>query len=401
MNSNSGNGNGDGHTKIFDLQKAEDPLLAKIVPQARRQCCEDTRLTEGARMLYCWLTDCSLWFGVYIRKGVIKFADTDLAKKFSVSRKTIQNWKHALETTGRIWLTERWNKNSFPTTVYNITAIVGQAELPLSQDSADGSLTDHETFAASNRHPGRFLKRGSKGKFACRLHGEVGCELCRQRTPSPPETARPPQEAKTPQAVVNEGPAGKNLPATSATNCQPPAQPIALGQRNQLPAPTAIDCRGGAQPIAVADGNPLPLSSVTSYAGGAQPVAGNGRAGDVSLESPETTFERSTLNARNGGAGARKLNGEDLFLADVRAMMEAWKPGSGKTELSGSGAWWRLSYRQSPDLMQRILAEVRCLVKEGRIKINPGSAAVDLFNRWGGVKAQRQQKAAATTAACT
>lgn len=80
-------------------------------------------------------------------------------------------------------------------------------------------------------------------------------------------------------------------------------------------------------------------------------------------------------------------------------MMESWKKGSSKGELSGSGAWWRMSYRCQPDLMRRILAEVSAMIKESKIKFNPGSTAVDLFKRWGGVQGQRKQKATVGAAA--
>jgi hypothetical protein len=49
--------------------------------------------------------------------------------------------------------------------------------------------------------------------------------------------------------------------------------------------------------------------------------------------------------------------------------------------------------------MRKILSEVICMIRENKIKFNPGSAAVDLFKRWGGVNSQRKQKAAGRTAA--
>lgn len=66
--------------------------------------------------------------------------------------------------------------------------------------------------------------------------------------------------------------------------------------------------------------------------------------------------------------------------------MENWRKGSSKGEQSQSGAFFRMSYRKSPDLARRVLAEVHSMVKEGRIKFNPGSAFVDLWSRWGGGK---------------
>ena len=67
----NGNGNGtNGHSKtdgVFGLVRKEDPMWTQIVPKARRTVIFNTRICEGARMLYCLLTDCSLWPGVNMR----------------------------------------------------------------------------------------------------------------------------------------------------------------------------------------------------------------------------------------------------------------------------------------------------------------------------------------------
>src|SRR5947209_8817965 len=94
------NGNGtltNGHDKIFDIKRSDDPLLSKVVPEARRRVCQNTKIPESARMFFCWLTDVSLLFGQAIRKGVVKFSDADLAARFKVSDKTIRNWKRWIE----------------------------------------------------------------------------------------------------------------------------------------------------------------------------------------------------------------------------------------------------------------------------------------------------------------
>src|SRR4030095_4144195 len=90
------------------------------------------------------------------------------------------------------------------------------------------------------------------------------------------------------------------------------------------------------------------------------------------------SFKRSTgLNAQKRGGKPRKASAENIFLLDVAAMCERWKKGSGKGELSGSGAWWRLAFRADPELMGRVLADTLCAVKEGRIKTTPGQMAAD------------------------
>ena len=97
----------------------------------------------------------------------------------------------------------------------------------------------------------------------------------------------------------------------------------------------------------------------------------------------EESFKRSTGERAVAAVKMGKKNSpENIFLLDVGAMMEKWKKGSSKGELANSGAWWRLSYRNNRDLMQRVLAETIQMVKEGTIKTNPGATAVDIHNRW-------------------
>jgi hypothetical protein len=280
------NGNGNGHGKIFDLSPKEDATLAKVAPNARKECCRDTSLTEGARMFFCYLTDCALTFGTYIRRGVVKFADSDLARQFDVSPKTIRNWKRALQARGRIWLTERWNKNSFPTTVYNITALVGQPELPLDVESRDGSIVADENFSASNRHPGRFLRRDpASGNWACRMHGVSGCSICRSNRRGGGFQDRPQNQPKTDKKATDKGPCEKILPSTTAIDYRAPRKQITAHHGKNLPTPTAKFYRGGGKPFTVAHGKNLPLPTVTDCRGQRKEVADNGKTvdGDLSI----------------------------------------------------------------------------------------------------------------------
>jgi hypothetical protein len=65
-------------------------------------------------------------------------------------------------------------------------------------------------------------------------------------------------------------------------------------------------------------------------------------------------------------------------------MMEHWRKGTAKSELSNSGGWWRIAFRADADLMRRVLAETLRAAKEHEIKETPGQYAVDIWKRWGG-----------------
>jgi len=233
--------------------------------------------------MFCYLVDCALTFGTYIRRGVVKFADSDLAREFNVHPKTIFNWKKALEARGRVWITERWNKNSFPSTVYNITAIVGQRELPLNVESQDGSLVEDQNFTSNRRRRQAVRHDSTTGKFVCRLHGQSGCVLCRAALP--PRIYLEPSAAETLEKSQQNSHSRKILPSTTATDCHPPRQLVAAHNGNGLPSSSASNCHPERQPFAAGDGKPLPQSTATDCHPDRKTVADNKKTRDRDLSS--------------------------------------------------------------------------------------------------------------------
>jgi hypothetical protein len=96
-----------------------------------------------------------------------------------------------------------------------------------------------------------------------------------------------------------------------------------------------------------------------------------------STSTQRLSAERSVRSAQKALPVRR---GERSFLEDVAAL---WPAGSGsaRRELWNWGGWWRLRFREDPDKAQRVLAEVRSMVKERRVTTNPGAAAFDLWKR--------------------
>jgi hypothetical protein len=88
--------------------------------------------------------------------------------------------------------------------------------------------------------------------------------------------------------------------------------------------------------------------------------------------------ERST---RSASAHPQKDSGESAFLLDVRRALQLWSPAFADTELDNWGGWWRNRYRENGKKALRVLAEIRGMVREGRIRGNPGAAAGDLWKR--------------------
>lgn len=311
QNGTNGNGHANGNKGIFDLVQKADPLLSQIVPAARRRVCTMTSICEAARMFYCYLTDMSLLPGVNSRKGVVKFSDYDLAMRFEVSDKTIRNWKRALESNKVIWLTEKFMKNTFPQTVYNITAIVGEPPLPMNVDGDDGSVPEDEVYTSNRRRQRAVRRSNQSGKFTCRIHGEAGCKICRRQTP--PTLPMPEVSPEISQNQAENDTAGKILPRTTAIDFRPPRQPFAAHGGNELPSPTAIDFRGGRQMVAVGDGNGLPLSAANGCRGERQTVADNGKTLGLVRGSPRDKKGEST--PRNEVEEAAMEEGDTGFMA--------------------------------------------------------------------------------------
>lgn len=90
-----------------------------------------------------------------------------------------------------------------------------------------------------------------------------------------------------------------------------------------------------------------------------------------------------TLNSKllkEGGSGETGLvDGQRTTEADLLA---EYVELCGKASLETYGGAWRLRIRNQPDLVRRILAEVRDMLKTKRIKKDAGAAAYDLWKRW-------------------
>ena len=282
------NGNGhNGHDQKSGIVAKEDPLLSTVVPNARKRIATNNKLTFGARNYFQWATDQSLTFGSYIRRGVFKISDHDAGIRFKVDARTVRNWKRELEPTGEIWFTEKWMKNSFPQTVYNITAIVGQANLPLNADSDDGSLADDEIFSSNRRRQQSARRNAGSGMFVCRAHGQSGCELCRQHR-TPPRVPATLTAPETLQNSAENDTVGNFLPPTTEKINRPPRKGFSAHHGKNLPPPTEAICRDARKEFSAVDGKDLPLSTEKRFRGERKQFADKGKTRDIDLGSKES-----------------------------------------------------------------------------------------------------------------
>ena len=91
-----------------------------------------------------------------------------------------------------------------------------------------------------------------------------------------------------------------------------------------------------------------------------------------SPESPSTFSSSARENSSDS---------EAAFLEDLRQAIAAYSPERAAAELTNWGGWWRNRFRENPAKARRVLAELRSMIRERRIRRNPGAAAKDLWER--------------------
>ena len=106
---------------------------------------------------------------------------------------------------------------------------------------------------------------------------------------------------------------------------------------------------------------------------------------DKSKSKSKSTFNEAFNGERLTCIGSTQEKGagkEQAFLKEVREVLLLWSPAFVKDELANWGGWWRNRFREKPAKAQRVVAELRTMIKEGNIRGNPGAAAVDLWKRF-------------------
>jgi hypothetical protein len=81
--------------------------------------------------------------------------------------------------------------------------------------------------------------------------------------------------------------------------------------------------------------------------------------------------------------GSEALPGTRLLAsAKVESLMEACREVLGAAEMDLNTGLWLIRAREAPETLERVLAETKVMVREGRIWNSPAAAATDLWKRW-------------------
>ena len=176
----------------------------------------------------------------------------------------------------------------------------------------------------------------TEARAARNSRGDHSRKAAAARWRHPPK--RPPQPPETPGLPLLPGPP----PGTPDTDAPSIAPSIAPGIAPALPEPSTV-------------------KNSTEHA-------------------PNTlkTDERLTFSASTRESSAQ---GEQDFMRELKETLGLFHSVTPSAELLNWGGWWRNRFRENPDKARRVLAEVRGMIRERRIRTNPGAAANDLWAR--------------------
>ena len=173
-------------------------------------------------------------------------------------------------------------------------------------------------------------------------------------------------------------PRNGGLATTNGGSGQPPIAGVGNYPRGVL-----ATTHGGCSPTTHGGCCPLPTGGVANsrVAGLATPACGIPiRLSDGSetvKDTPDEAINRLRNRNRDGKApqDGKRQKAEEEFLESVGVIL-------GKTELQRNGGLWIKNFRTNPTRANAVIAEVRVMKLEGRIKASAPKAAIDLWKRW-------------------
>lgn len=93
---------------------------------------------------------------------------------------------------------------------------------------------------------------------------------------------------------------------------------------------------------------------------------------------PQSTNQHLTFS---GSTREQPRDAERDFLEDLRTALSGFSPGQATAEMENWGGWWRNRFREDPAKARRVLGELASMIRERKIRRNPGAAGLDLWKR--------------------
>ena len=91
---------------------------------------------------------------------------------------------------------------------------------------------------------------------------------------------------------------------------------------------------------------------------------------------------RAELLQCSGSQPPEDSGAEKELMTELLATLQAYNGKLAAKELTNWGGWWRNRFRENPAKTRRVLAEIKSMIRERRMRRNPGAAANDLWSRF-------------------
>lgn len=346
------------HEKVFELARAKTAeeiaheQNRKIAPEIRRAV-RLMSIPAAAKFLFDAILDDTFMFDFGgDGRGRLIASVRDLAKRYGHSRDSITKWAQILERKEVLWFDRCW-----PYQEWRVTAICP------APDHKANMIQKIKARASAKRAANNAATLGQSDFLA--QNGKKASKADDLGRPDPVATSH--NAATLGQSGLERR---HNVPTGKATNG---------GQfRPHVPADKAT-LAGTSRPQ-VSSGT-AQRAETDGIASEAEPViAGQNSPLEKSPDVSYKTLESSKSVQR---CNAFKKGGEKAFLTHVAEVLAGYDVEFAKTELTNSGAWWRMKYRQDPDKITRVLADLEQAIKDGKpFENNPGAYAVDLWKRF-------------------
>ena len=193
--------NSNGNGKIFTLQPVGEDLNS-VAPQLRGKVCCNPKLTTGARMLYCYLSDQSFLRSVNQGSmGTVTKGKGKIGRELGVNERTVRRWARELEELRFAWTRVYWHAGFELTTWYLRGMADEQLEIWKDADPRYGRSRAAESHQ-------RAAVRGVNGQFCPNAEDAAKTSILPQKSAvnghkSPLTTDNPDRGQRTAMSGVN------------------------------------------------------------------------------------------------------------------------------------------------------------------------------------------------------
>lgn len=373
------NGNGK-HDPKFGIVPATHPDTIAVL-RNRDALYADDRLNRSQKAWVGWAIDECLNPSRYRdhKKGIACIADSVPGKIFSVTERTIYNWRHNPAVRDYVWFSKVWRPDKWGMMVYHLTALhPAPAEKKAWFDGGGGQYA----AGAKARTPEPSAEAAARGREV--RNAALAAKRAQKNLPLEGGIAvvtgnfQPGSSAENPVLQAFSAHSQNFFRPTAETDFGSQPKSFSADSRNEF-RPTAERDFGGEPKKASAVSRKEVLPPAEKEFRHIEP--------EQEIESTSQHLKRLGTAARAGKSKAGKRADEEEFLQLVGRV------GGGKEVLRNAGLWVN-NLRAEPERAWAVWNEVRTMQKESPelIRSTPAKVAMDLWKRWS-VEGERKEPA--------